>query len=547
MRARLCCFTVFGLVVAACGSAGSVPSEARPTAQSLRLLYTADIHSHLLGEELSIRRADATHGLGSEGETAIVGGVARLATLLSEARADGVPTIYLDAGDLLEGTSFFPGFGGEPEVRVARALGTDAMAAGNHDLAFGSDALGVVLRKWARFPFLAANLPEEREAGLVQPVALIDRGGLRVAVIGLGRRPDLLPSLSACASAVAAAVSQVRAESNLVVVLSHLGRDADLALVPRTTGIDLVIGGHSHDVIDPPAFVLDCDGETAVEQGCEPRPVPVVHPGAYGRYLGRADLVLSSDVRDVSDFSGRAGERPSVVVEARFSAIPVKAPVPEQADVANLIAPYAAVLDAAGVNRPIGFAPETLSRRAPKRGDSALGNLVADALLESASADLATVNTTGIRADLLAGPVSVDDLVRVLPFSDGLVTLSLSGEDLLRAMRGAVTESCRSGGPSPFQIAGGRAVVNCARITLQLEVGGGPIEPQRIYRIAAPSFLTEAGRWLGLPFAEPPLATSDSVRDAVLDVLGERAACPERAENPLPCLVASADGRIVWD
>jgi 5'-nucleotidase/UDP-sugar diphosphatase len=540
MRIQAWSLAVASVVSAACGPPALREQQ---TPRLVTLLYTADIHSHLLGEKLSIGAADAAHGLGAEGDTATVGGAARLATVLTQARSKGTPALYLDAGDLLEGTSFFPTFGGVPEMRVADALCLDAMAAGNHDLAFGASSLAALRKEWGQFFLLAANLDEEEKEGLVLPYALIDRGGVRVAVIGLGRRPDRAPSLAGCAAAIGEIVSHVRAESDLVVLLSHLGRDADLALVPLTTGVDVVIGGHTHDVIDPPALVLDCDSETANVRGCQPRPVPVVHPGAYGRYLGRADLVLSSDPADAEEDSGG---RPSVVVDARFSILPVTESTPERADLRALIAPYADSLERAGLGRPIGFAPAPLSRRGVARGDSALGNLVADAMRDAASADLAVMNTTGIRADLVAGIVTLDDLVRVLPFADDLVTLRLSGQELLDAVRGAAVEACRASAPSPFQISGAKVIVDCHTGTLGLEVSGRAVDPASSYRIAAPSFLTGAGRWLVVPGAEPAAPVGGTVLDAVVNVLGEGEPCPESTENRLPCLVARADGRIVW-
>jgi 5'-nucleotidase/UDP-sugar diphosphatase len=528
----------------ACSPSGPAPAPA--STATLTVLYTADVHSHLLGEEVIIGHSDALHGLGTEGQRATVGGVARLATFLSEERTRSESVLYLDAGDLLEGTSLFPAFGGEAEVRVAEALGLDAMAVGNHDLALGADALGALFGKWATFPLLAANLPEERATGLVRSSVQLVRGGVRVAVIGLGRRPDRSPDLGLAAAAIADAMARVRRASDVVILISHLGRDADFSLVPRTTGLDLVIGGHTHDVIDPPLSIEDCDARVAVQVGCTPHRVPIVHPGAYGRFLGRGELVLSRDARDVGDLGSRPPDRPSVVVESRFSTLPINEWVPERADIARLIAPYAAALDAVGVNRSIAFAPETVFRHPPHRGDSALGNLVADTMLAATGADLAVINTTGVRADLLAGLVSEEDWVRVLPFSDDLVALELPGAVLMGAMRGVVTESCKSGDASPFQISGGRVRVVCEAGGFELSVGGRPLALSRSYRIVAPSYLTEAGRWLDLALrgAEP---TGVGIRDAVLAQVVAWPSCPEPAANPLPCVVARADGRIAWE
>lgn len=477
--------------------------------------------------------ADAARGLGESGVVATVGGAARLATLVSSER-ERAPTVLVDAGDLLEGTSFFPRFGGEPEMRVASALPVDALVLGNHDVAQGVDRVAAVHDRVAAFPLLGANLGPELASGFVSPFAELERGGVRVLVIGLSRRDTGFPDVAESAAAVNGIVLERRASADVVIVLSHLGRELDLELVPRTFGVDLVVGGHTHDVLVPPRFVTDCDVDVAARFPCEPRPVPVVHPGAYGRYVGKAEFVVSTDPAEGARGSPGA---PSAIVDARFSLLPVTEAVAERADVSSLLAPYRAVLSAEGDGTPIAYAPDTLSRRAVRRGDSALGDAVADALRIAAQADAAVVNSTGIRADVLAGPVSTGDVTRVLPFADELVVVRTTGESLRAALRPLFAQACDGGGSSPVQIAGLSLDVTCSPLSVEL-----PGAPGGTLRVAAPSYLVN-GRWLEPHSADDVEPGPGTVRDAWVSVIRSAPTCGETGGG-LPCLRGTADGRI---
>jgi 5'-nucleotidase len=503
-------------------------SDARPPparSGSLTILYTADLHSHLFDEPLRVGAADASRGLGPEGHTVRTGGAARLASVLESLSEQATDPLYVDAGDLLEGTSVFTAFGGVPELRALSALGLAAAAAGNHDLSMGTGPLSDLLRENAAFPLLAVNLPDAEAAAAVVPSLVVEKNGVRVALIGVGRTPSGPGAASAVADAVNHAVSEL-SSADVRVVLSHLGREADLELVPRVHGVDAVIGGHSHDFLEPPALVLDCDEETARRYGCTSRRIPVVHTGAYGRYVGRIDVELSA--REAVDF--------------RFSTWPVSEPVPERADIVRLLEPFRRQLDAAGFADAIAFAPEVVSRSAPSSGDSALGNFVARAV-RGLDSDLAVLPTSGIRADLPEGEVSRDDWARVLPFDDTVLQVTLSGSALQRALVALSRSACERGGGSPVQIDGATFELRCADVTLQLDVGGRTVSPGGTYRVASASFLRDMWGSVGARIEDAGL----TVLDAILAYLGALPACDD---SPLPCIDSAAgaavDGRIRW-
>jgi len=528
-----------GFIVLACAPRNSAGApEGR---RNFTLFHTADVHSYLFDTPLEIDDADAARGLGPAGLTARVGGAARLATVLDRERAHADRSLYLDAGDLLEGTAVFTLFHGTPEMETFDLLGLDAAAVGNHDLTAGDAAFANLRAQSARFPALAANLPAELANGVALPWVARSRDGVTVGVVGLGHLATSAPDIGAAAEAVQGAVGVLRAQADVIVVLSHLGSDLDTALVPRTTGIDVVLGGHTHDVLEP-NLVDDCDDETASRFGCTPRRVPIVHPGAYGRYLGRVDLVVSDLPVDRAGADPRA---PSVVTSTRVSLVPVNENVPPRADVQALLAPYQEALVEAGFESPFAFAPADLTR-APQGGDSALGNFVADSLLESAGADLAMVNTEGIRADVPAGTVTLDDVVRVVPFEDRVATLETSGAALSSAFTKIAESSCGRGRESQVQIAGATVVFDCAGSgTATVSVGARPLDRSATYRVVTTSFLTEAGGWLAISSA-PASISREGLRDAVIARLRTQKPCA--VAPTLPCWDeksgAVVDGRV---
>jgi len=165
-------------------------------------------------------------------------------------------------------------------------------------------------------------------------------------------------------------------------------------------------------------------------------------------------------------------------------------------------------------------------------------------------ADVAVINTTGIRDDLPAGELTLADVFRVLPFEDRLVTERITGAALLEAVERIRTASCDRDGESQAQIDGALLHLGCAKGQgSDVRVGGRPVDPGATYLIAAVSFLTQVGRWL-----EPPegVAVGDVglVRDAVVAAVRKLPPCANDAGPPLPCLDAragaGADGRIEW-
>jgi len=436
-------------------------------AVELVLLHTADTHSMLFPYRATLGSSDARRGLGQVGELGSVGGFARLATLLGRERSRAARVLHLDSGDVFQGSLAFERFGGEPELLALDALHVDAQALGNHELDRGAELVCDRYERLANFPLLAANYVADGAgclAGVSAPYVVLEARGLRVGVIGVGNassvallkeRPNELGVLARdAAGAVQGALDVLRPEVDVVVVVTHLGLDADIELVRRTSGIDLVLGGHQHLTLDAPEWALDCGGGGVARivdawgraRACSPRRVPIVHSGAYTKTFGRVRLELDDDpahlVATADPLDGHE------VVALTLDLVAVSEETPEDPGVAWLLEPYRPEPLAALGSEALAEVPRPLERAGATGGDSPLGNFAASVARESAQADVAVLGASSLRHDVPPGLLDREGLVRALPFEDPVVSVELPGVALGRAFehaaRSASGRDCRT-------------------------------------------------------------------------------------------------------
>jgi 5'-nucleotidase len=502
MRGRIRLVVLCSALALGCGAAPDA-GEAAPA--QLTLLHTADIHSRIWPFRSRISVFEAELGLGEALRLGEVGGLARLATLLRRERRRG-PTLWLDSGDALEGAEVFHRFDGEVELELLSGLGLGALALGNHELSLSGAALAQRFASSASFPVLAANLRPAPGSALERwllPSALLEVAGVRVGVVGVAN-PSSPPGLVSPenpwrlglapnpAVAVQAAVDEVASRAALIVVLSHLGLDSDRALVRHTTGIDLVLGGHQHILTPEPEWEEDCGSADLAEQrGCSPRRVPIVHSGAYAEWLSRIELRLVEDPANPATLE---------VAEVLLTQLPVAASVPGDPEVEHYLErrrPPA--------RPPLGFLPDKLGRRSPLGGDSALGDLTTDAVRQALSADVALLNTSGLRADLEAGALLSSDLELEFPFDEPWRRVWLTGRTLRRGLESAARRSAARDCQTTLQVSGLRLRIHCAacadaseacvEIERPTPAGFSALDDDEWLALALPDYLTQPGSY----------------------------------------------------
>lgn len=199
-----------------------------------------------------------------------VGGYLRREAAIRDVRAENPYTLLLDAGDFSQGTPYFNIFKGYVEVRLMNAMGYDAATLGNHEFDNGSAALAARL-KTADFPVVCANylFANKKLAKVIRPYVILERGGMKVGIFGLGVNLDgyVAPQISQevtylnpfiCARNIVEELQKQHCD--LIVCLSHLGVDTnkvdnDFELARQVPEINVIIGGHSHDEINPPVVI----------------------------------------------------------------------------------------------------------------------------------------------------------------------------------------------------------------------------------------------------------------------------------------------------
>ena len=536
------------------------PIDGRPV--ELTIMQTADIHARLLPYDMDVGEVDRRLGLNPA--NAPFGGIARISHIVKREREKSGRSLYLDCGDPFQGAPIFNFFSGEAEFLTMSETGLDAMVIGNHEFDAGADNLAEKLDRFTNFPALAANYifrysetPGANDLGrLVKPFVIFNLEGLKVGVIGMGDATTMNTILESGNKygitpmnpfeTAQFYVNLLKPQVNVIIIVSHQGPWLDEDVIEKTSGIDLIVGGHLHIVLNPSKLVLDCaEGVTALGDPCTPRPVVLSHAGAFAKYVGRIDMILEQPYEDdPNDWE---------IVSNEFTLFPVDSTVPEDPVVTDILLPYQWEMERIfNAKQLVGYAPNTVTRFGTGGGDSQLGNLVATAmwLRSGIETDLAFTNTTGIRSDLPAGPVTTEEMINVFPFDNTITTMFLTGMELIELFDYASHRTSIRGCGSQVQIAGMTFKIRCGdcpdgqfgcvemldngdgSFSRELFVGGTRVEPFGVYEIATNNYI--AGGGSGYSMLRRNTSQQDSgvpQREALIDYIRTGSPCVA----PTPC------------
>ena len=476
-RRRAACAAALGLLAAALGCRAT-RGPARPAASgsTFTILHTNDMHGRHL--PFAAAPGNATAQTGDPGRSfqqyaraGTVGGVARLATAVSEIRRARGPAnvILVDAGDTFGDDLLGNLTRGEAQTRLLDAVGYQLMALGNHDFEYGV-ANTRRLQGLARFPMRGANVIDTATGApfLGDPTLVIGAGGVRVGLLALGYHntdqtgsPENTRGLrfTSGIEAARAWVPRLRERAEVVVVVSHQGTAVDSLLAERVPGIDVIVGGHSHDEITPPRRIGGAWVVQALSDASALGEVTVTVRG--GRVAEVAGAVHTL-------WAERWAPDP------RIAAL-----------VDSLRAPHRARLEAV-----IATAAEPIGRR--YRSESPFDRLAADALRAAASADVAFLPGLGFGVTLRPGPITREMLYALLPHPARLVTMRLTGAQILAVLE----QSAANQRPAdPLDRVGGLVQTSglrwhadltrpAGRRVRDVRVGGEPLRPDASYRVA---------------------------------------------------------------
>ncbi|MCA1425034.1 MULTISPECIES: bifunctional metallophosphatase/5'-nucleotidase [unclassified Bradyrhizobium] len=504
---RLACFVLAltGILPAAAQSAAPV---------ELRILAINDFHGHLRPPPGGIRINDPEDK--SKKVTVAAGGAEYMATLLKQLREGHKNAIFVAAGDLIGASPFLSAmFHDEPSIEALSMMGLAISSVGNHEFDEGNTELlrmqnggchpadgcqGPHPFKGAKFRYLAASTVETATGkSVLPPYEIREFDGIPVGFIGLTLKetagivsPAGIAGLEFRdeAETVNALVPQLKARGvEAIVVLIHQGGEpaGDYDECPAITGpivdivrkfdpaVDVVVSGHTHR-----AYICNIDGRL------------VTSGDKYGTLVTAIDLKLDPVTRDIV----AAKAENVIVANASLARDPEQTALIDAYD--KLSAPIA--------SRPAGSVTQTLSRVPNEAGESALGDIIADAQLlatrdaKDGSAVIALTNPGGIRTDIVPkenGAITFGDVFASQPFRNRLVTMTLTGSQLKDLLEQQWLDPKR---PRILQVSNGFSYTWDAskpfgeRVSLEkMTLNGRPIEPGSGYRVTLNDYLAVGG------------------------------------------------------
>ncbi len=527
------------------GFAFAEVSQTPALSQDLVVLFTSDVHCAV------------DSGFGYVG----------LAAIRDQMAAQGKHVLLVDNGDSIQGEPIGTMTSGEANIRLMNAVGYDIATMGNHEFDYGMERF-FELAAMAEFPYISANFNRNGEL-LFDSYIIKEFDGVKVAFVGVSTPKSLTSSAprhfqneqgefiygfcqdetgEAFYAAVQRAIDAARSEgADYVVGMGHLGNSAACSpwtyaeLIANTTGMDALLDGHSHDADQ--VEMLNKEGKTVLRSACGTR------------LEGVGYLVISTDGEISTGLFGWDNELSAPELLGLENGI--SAAVEEATALLN--EQLSAVVAQTSVDLVIAD-PET-GVRIVRSAETNLGNLAADAYRAATGADVAFINGGGVRSSIQSGDITLNDILMVNPYGNALCVVEISGQELLDALEMAVravpgefggfqqvsglTFEFRTDLPSPVVLDESKMFerIEGERRVRNVLIGGQPLEPERVYTLAASNYtLKNMGDGFGM-FADNRLLQDEVILDNqalidyITDVLG--GVVGEEYANPY------GEGRIV--
>lgn len=431
------------------------------------------------------------------------GGMIYASSVIRKLEAEHPDALVLHAGDAVQGSLYYSLFKGKADAAVLNSLHIDAMTIGNHEFDNGDRSLASFI-SMLNFPVLSANIvPHTNDPlyGKYKPYIIKNVNGSTVGIIGVttvrktkhSSSPDSTVSFYDESETVQKYVDELKAKGiRKIIVLSHYGYENDLLLASKVTDIDAIVGGDSHTLLGDfssiglqnsgvyPTVALNKDGDK----------VCIVQAWEYGKVVGELDITFSGD--KTSACSGT----PHLVTSE------------DGADkaVTDILAPYSVKVTAMK-NVVIGRAEQDLSHtRMPDFSDpmspkiSEIAPVVAKAVYDSdTKISFSMQNAGGVRTGISAGNITLNTIYTLLPFSDTVYEIPLTGAEVKQlledALAGIAERGSQGGFPYSYGLRYGIDTTQSkdSRVTeieVKNRVTGGwyPINDKETYIVATNSF-----------------------------------------------------------
>lgn len=489
-------------------AAGTLPTGQESLAGTTVIMHTNDSHA----------RAVPNSDSGYMGFTAV-------SALKKSYEAAGAQVILLDAGDTLHGLPFANLVKGESIVKIMNLAGYDAMTPGNHDFNYGSSTLKEISKNM-NFPLISSNIKNKSDnSDFLEDHIIIEKNGVKYGIFGLSTpetayktNPKNVTSIEFTNPVEAAKeeVKELEAEgAQVIIALAHLGLDesseyTSKLVAEKVDGIDLIVDGHSHSVLEAGLTV----GDTLI-----------VSTGDYIQNIGvvmiGSDGAMKADLISASEYTGTDKAVDDKATEYQN----------EQEKLLSEVVGHTSVyLD--GIREHV------------RAGETNLGDFTTDAFRYVTGADVAITNGGGIRASIEIGDISRKDLVTVFPFGNYVVTKKVTGEAILEALElGASTYPEPLGGF--LQVSGITYTIDASKLSgkriSDVKVNGVAIDKKAEYLLATNDFIIAGGDGYTMLADFKVENEFGSIEDVLLEYLKEKGTINQESANRIKIVGLNAE------
>lgn len=376
----------------------------------------------------------------------LIGGLALLSGYINKVRATEKNVIYVISGDMVQGSIIDTEYKGISTIEIMNYLAPDVVALGNHEFDYGLPHL-LFLEKMANFPIVNANLYiKQYNKRMMMPYLIKKMDGFEILFTGILtekvidsiKQDDLIGSfvtLQEASNEVGKICNAYKKNDiDLTILLTHIGLDSDIALakmLKKDWGVDMIIGGHSHSVLEKPEVVND---------------ILIAQAGVGTNQIGRFDITVDDETNSIVDYKWRL-----IPIDNRIAEPDIK--------LKKFINQFKKAVDQKYLTMVCKLARKHTH---PKREiETSLGNLLADALTDAAECDVMLLGSGSIRVKELGPIVTLMDLMTCFPYDDSLTRFVITGEQLRRIFSHIMRKENRNGEGENYQVnAGIKAVYN---------------------------------------------------------------------------------------
>ena len=477
----------------------------------LTLLHSNDLHGDFLAEPM--------------GDT-FVGGISMLSGYIRHVRRTEENVLYSISGDIFRGSVIDTEYLGVSTIEMLNLLSPDVVTIGNHEIDYGIAHL-LFIEKCADFPIINANLYIKMNGKrLFTPCRIAETGGMRVLFLGLitedvmaQAKQDVIGSFIETRDAVREIGRICNAYRTLdidcTVLLTHMGFEEDRRLanmLDPTWGIDIILGGHSHTVMEQPV----------IENG-----ILIAQAGTGTDSVGRFDLAIDTDRNRIDSFT--------------WQFVPITAETCERdPEIEKIVDKYRSVTDAK-YQRLVTRFRHALTH--PERNrETELGNLFADIFRESLGVDVMLLGSGSIRSNELGPRVEYGGLRETFPFDDSVYMFKADGAQLRHMLRYMLRDEAFRGHTEFYQVSEGIRAVYSKRAQNFTEFSyfGRPVTDGQMFTVGIQSYhYANIGKFLDITYAElekyqKPRVVSTSCLDIIDEYLSAH-----------PILESGIEGRII--